>query len=86
MCRALPPQLRAHMHEMLRGLEREARDAGRTPYEGELLHTRIHSEGFIDQSQWDVKLTTSTTEQAAAERERQMCRQPAMLGARWVAH
>ena len=53
----------AHIQEMLAQREREAEEEQRAPYRGETLYTRVHSEGFVDASEWHGKQTTSADEQ-----------------------
>lgn len=54
----------SHIHKMLRNRERQAEEAGEPSFEGELLHTRINAEGFVDSADWNIRLTTSAHEQA----------------------
>ena len=41
----------AYIQEMLAQREREADERGQGSYRGETLHTRVHSEGFVDQAE-----------------------------------
>ncbi|KAL1504677.1 hypothetical protein AB1Y20_008457 [Prymnesium parvum] len=62
--RAAESQVSTQMYKLLLAREREMEAAGQLDsYAGEILHTRIHSEGFFDEAEWSMRLTTSRDEQ-----------------------